>query len=113
VSPLNRPKPAVKYTPQPLTTTGALGVLFLYLDLTGKVDWPLWLVLLPWYIGLILAGLWLAVGYVVFAVADALDRRAARRRAAATQARRNEAQARMRDYREAHPTPTSNPYRKL
>jgi cell division protein FtsX len=59
---------------------GLLGVAFVVLKLTGYIDWSWWLVLLPFYVGLLILLVILLIGGVVFGIATLADRRAAKKR---------------------------------
>lgn len=62
---------------------GLLGIVFVVLKLTGVIDWSWWLVLLPFYGGLLLLLAIAGIGLLVYGGAKFLDGRAARKRAAA------------------------------
>jgi hypothetical protein len=75
---VSRLKPT--YKSYPMTTLGAMGILFLYLHYTGQVDWPFWLVLLPFYIGPVALLLATAAVAAFLWIKDKVDERKRERR---------------------------------
>jgi hypothetical protein len=78
------------YKSYPMTTVGAMGILFLYLHYTGQVDWPWWLVLLPFYIGPALFLVATAVVAGVLWIKDEVDERKRKRTVADLQKARED-----------------------
>jgi hypothetical protein len=66
----------ITFPARPMSTLGAMGILFLYLHFTGHVDWPFWLVILPFWIIPALTIAFFVVGIpVVFIKGELAERR--------------------------------------